>query len=201
MCIRDSIKDQGTKITDFMILEYGQNGSFQGRLDGQIAELIDGFWVMKNTQITPKFASASFEKYLKYKTNIKSKDITDSLSSPSNISIWRLVTFIGFLEELGYSAVDFKMHLYDLIFLPFFMASLVLLASSLTRKLKENDKFTETIIYSLIIIFVIYFVSNLLEALGSTSQLSPIISKALLPLAITFLSILIYQWDRFRKFY
>ena len=81
------------------------------------------------------------------------------------------------------------------------MASLTLLASALVRKLKQNDKFNETIIYSLIIIFIIYFISNLLDALGSTSQLNPIISKASLPLIVTILSILIYQKDNLKKIF
>ncbi len=195
------IKEQGTHIIDFMILEYDSNGSFQGRLDGDNALLKDGFWEMNSIQITPKFGTASFEKYISYKTNIKPEDITDSLSSPTNISIWRLVTFISFLEGLGYSAVDFKMHLYDLIFLPFLLASLVLLASSLVKNLKQNDKFTNIIIYSLLIIFTIYFLSNLLEALGSTSQLNPLISKGALPLIVTFFSILMYQSNNLKKIY
>ncbi|MBS30774.1 MAG: hypothetical protein CMG39_06415 [Candidatus Marinimicrobia bacterium] len=195
------IKQQGTYIFDFMILEYDNNGSFQGRLDGEYAVLNEGYWEMDNTQITPKFGSAKFEQTYTYKTNIKPEDITDSLSSPSNISIWRLVTFINFLEGLGYSAVDFKLHFYDLVFLPFLMASLALLASSLVKNLKQNDKFAKTIIYALIIIFFIYFASNLLNALGSTSQLSPIASKGLMPLIITFLSILIYQSDKLKKLY
>ncbi len=180
------IKEQGRYIIDFMILEYDEKGSFQGRLDGTSAVLNE---------------MAYFEKSLKYQTNIKPEDIADSLSSPTNISIWRLLTFINFLEGLGYSAIDFKMHLYDLIFLPFFMASLALLASALVRKLKQNDRFTETIIYSLVTIFIIYFISNLLDALGSTSQLNPIISKASLPLIVTFFSILIYQKDSLKKIF
>ena len=196
-----NIKEQGKHIIDFMILEYDLSGSFKGRLDGKSAILMDGYWKMSNTQITPKFGSASYQITHDYKTNIKAEDITDSLSSPTNISIWRLVPFIGFLESLGYSAVDFKMHLYDLIFLPFFMGSLVLLASSLIRKLKQNDKFTNTIIYSLILIFIIYFTSNLLEALGATSQISPLISKGSLPLIVSCLSILIYQKDTIVKFF
>ena len=195
------IREQGRYIIDFMILEYDEKGSFQGRLDGNTAVLNNEYWMMENTQITPKFGMAYFEKSLKYQTNIKPEDITDSLSSPTNISIWRLLTFINFLEGLGYSAIDFKMHLYDLIFLPFFMASLALLASALVRKLKQNDKFTEIIIYSLVIIFIIYFISNLLDALGSTSQLNPIISKASLPLIVTFFSILIYQKDNLKKIF
>ena len=195
------IKEQGRYIIDFMILEYDEKGSFQGRLDGTSAVLKNEYWIMEDIQITPRFGSAYFEKSLKYQTNIKPEDITDSLSSPTNISIWRLLTFINFLEGLGYSAIDFKMHLYDLIFLPFFMASLALLASALVRKLKQNDRFTETIIYSLVTIFIIYFISNLLDALGSTSQLNPIISKASLPLIVTFFSILIYQKDSLKKIF
>ena len=81
------------------------------------------------------------------------------------------------------------------------MASLTLLASALVRNLKQNDRFTETAAYSLVIIFIIYFTSNLLDALGSTSQLNPIISKASLPLIVTILSILIYQKDNLKKIF
>ena len=195
------IKEQGTHIIDFMILEYDRSGSFQGRLDGNYAVLKDGLWQMKNTQVTPKFGTASFHSYIEYSTNIKPEDITDSLSSPSNISIWRLLTFINFLEGLGYSAIEFKMHLYDLIFLPFFMGSLALLASSLILKLKQNDKSTKTIVFSLVIIFIIYFLSNLLEALGASSQLNPIASKGLLPLMVVLLAVIIYQIDNVKRMY
>ena len=61
----------------------------------------------ENTQVTSKFGTASFHSYIEYSTNIKPED-TDSLSSTSNISIWRLLTFINFLEGLGYSAIEFK---------------------------------------------------------------------------------------------
>ena len=88
------IKEQGRHIIDFMILEYDGKGSFQGRLDGKTAVLNNEFWMMENIQITPKFGAAYFEETLKYQTNIKPEDIADSLSSPTNISIWRLLTFI-----------------------------------------------------------------------------------------------------------
>ena len=81
------------------------------------------------------------------------------------------------------------------------MASLVFLASAFVRKLKQNDKFSKTIIYSLIVIFVIYFVSNLLEALGSTSQLSPIISEGLLPLIVTIVAFITYKSDSIKKLF
>ena len=194
-----TIKNQGKNLIEFMVLEYDEQGAFQGRLDGQSAELNDGFWLMSDTQISPKYGKSYYKKNLKYQTNIKLEDITDSLSSPSSIPIWRLATFINFLESLGYSAIDFKMHFYNLIFLPLYLASLGLLASSLVVNLKQNDKYALTLTYSFILIFVIYFLSNLLDALGSTGQLHPIITKSTVPIIVIILSTGIYYYSNTNK--
>ena len=48
-----------------MVLEYDDKGAFQGRLDGEFAELINGYWAMSNIQISPKYGETSFEeKYI-----------------------------------------------------------------------------------------------------------------------------------------
>ena len=190
------IKDEGETLSDFMILEYDDNGSFQGRLDGSSAKLISEYWEMKDVQISPRFSDSYFKKDFKYHTNIKIEDISDSLSSPLSISFWRLGKFIEFLEDLGYSAVDFKMHYYNLIFLPLFMASLLVLAASISNTLKQNDKFFITFVISFILIFFIYFISNLFDALGFSSQLNPIIAKGCMPFLVLLLSILIFKYPR-----
>ena len=190
------IKDEGESLSDFMILEYDKNGSFQGRLDGDSAKLNLDYWEMKNVQISPKFSESYFEENFKYHTNIKIEDITDSLSSPLSISFWRLGRFIEFLEDLGYSAVDFKLHYYNLIFLPLFMSSMLILSASIVNTLKQNDKFLATFIISLIFIFFVYFISNLFDALGSSSQLSPLIAKGCIPVIVILLSILIFRYPR-----
>ncbi len=190
------IKDEGETLSNIMILEYDKNGAFQGRLDSDIAKLNQGYWEMKNVQISPKFSDSYFEEIFHYHTNIKLEDITDSLSSPMSISFWRLGKFIEFLEDLGYSAVDFKLHYYNLAFLPFLMASLLVLSASLVYKLKQNDKFFITFIISFILIFFVYFISNLLDALGSSSQINPLIAKAIMPIIVLLLSILIFKYPK-----
>ena len=69
------IKDEGETLSDFMILEYDDNGSFQGRLDGSSAKLISEYWEMKDVQISPKFSDSYFKESFKYHTNIKIEDI------------------------------------------------------------------------------------------------------------------------------
>ena len=192
-------ENQGKILYNFMLMEYDSSGIFRGRIDGNKAELRDGYWEMFEVQISPRYGETSFLNNLKYFTNIKSEDIADSLSSPSSISIWRLMTFISFLEELGYSAVDFKMHLYGLISLPFFISSLVFLAFSLVQGLKQNDKISKTIINSLIIIFFLYFISNLLNALGSTEQIHPFIANFSMPIITLLVATIFFQYSELKR--
>ncbi len=160
-----STEQEGKILNSFMLLEYDKKGAFNGRIDGKKAELNEGYWNMFDIQITPKYGETIYKNFLNYNTNIKPEDISDSLSSPSSISIWRLLTFISFLEELGYSAVDFKMYLYSLISLPFFISALVLLAFCLVQGIKQNDKFSKIIISSLIIIFFFIFYIKLAKCI------------------------------------
>ena len=194
-----STEQEGKILNSFMLLEYDKKGAFNGRIDGKKAELNEGYWNMFDIQITPKYGETIYKNFLNYNTNIKPEDISDSLSSPSSISIWRLLTFISFLEELGYSAVDFKMYLYSLISLPFFISALVLLAFCLVQGIKQNDKFSKIIISSLIIIFFLYFISNLLNALGSTSQIHPVVANFSMPLITFALAMFIYQYWEFKR--
>ena len=192
-------ENRGETLHNFMLLEYDKKGAFNGRIDGKKAELNEGYWEMSKIQITPKYGESRFQDSLKYDTNIKSEDISDGLSSPSSISIWRLMTFIYFLEELGYSAVDFKMHLYELISLPFYISSLVFLAFSLVQGIKQNDRFSKVIISSLMIIFFLYFVDNLLGALGSTSQIHPIIANFSMPLITFSIAAILMQYSELKR--
>tara|TARA_Y100000591_G_C21830951_1_gene699570 strand:- start:696 stop:1805 length:1110 start_codon:yes stop_codon:yes gene_type:complete len=193
------ISDNGTMLINFMLLEYDEKGTYQGRLDGKKALLQNGSWLMDDVQISPKYSQASFKSKHAYTTNIKSTDITNSLSSPAGISIWKMGTFINFLEDLGYSAREFKLHYYNLIILPFFLSFLTILASSLVLDLKQNSKLMNTIIAAFILIFVIYFLSNLLDALGSSSQISPFIAKITTPIFVLIVSIIFFNYSYLKR--
>ena len=193
------VSNSGTTLLNFMLLEYDEKGTYQGRLDGKKAYLKDGFWTMKEVQISPKYDQASFNDKFRYSTNIKSSDITNSLSSPDSISIWKMGKFINFLEDLGYSARDFKLYYYNLIILPFFLSFLTILASSLVNDLKQNSKLTKTILTAFILIFIIYFISNLLDALSSTSQISPLVAKISTPIFVLIVSLLFFNYSYLKR--
>ncbi len=193
------ISNNGSTLLNFMLLEYDDKGTFQGRLDGKKAVLENGFWKMDDVQISPKYNQASFNIKYTYETNIKPSDITNSLSSPDSISIWKMRKFINFLEDLGYSAREFKLYYYNLIIMPFFLIFLTILASSLVLDLKQNSKITKIIILAFILIFVIYFFSNLLDALGSSSQVSPFIAKITTPVLVLLFSFFFFNYSYLKR--
>tara|TARA_Y100000591_G_scaffold329176_1_gene357232 strand:+ start:1127 stop:2233 length:1107 start_codon:yes stop_codon:yes gene_type:complete len=193
------ISNNGSILHNFMLLEYDEKGAFQGRLDGKKAYLENGFWAMSDVQISPKYSQASFSDKYKYETNIKSSDITNSLSSPNSISIWKMGRFINFLEDLGYSARDFKLYYYNLIILPFFLSFLTMLASSLVTDLKQNSKISRTVITAFVLIFIVYFLSNLLDALGSSSQISPFLAKIITPIFVMSISLSFFNYSYLKR--
>ena len=186
-----TIEEEGRILNNFMILEYNQKGSFTGRLNGKKAKLENGYWILYDVTEYPRYSNSNFHDQLFYKTTIKFQDISNSLISPENISIYQLHEFIKLIEKLGYSAIDHKLQYYGLILLPFLMISLVFLASSLTVRLNHNDKIIGLLIMSVCTIFIYYFLSNLFNALSMSSQLNPLISKISVPFLLLVLALLI----------
>ena len=183
-----TIEKEGEVLNNFMILEYNQKGSYTGRLDGEKAELENGHWKLINVTEYPRYSDPKFHKELFYKTTIKSQDVSNSLVSPENISIYQLPGFINLIEKLGYSAIDHKLEYYSLILLPFLILSLIFMANALTIRLNHNDKILGLLIISICVIFLYYFVTNLFDALALSSQLDPLASKILVPFVLLLIS-------------
>ncbi len=187
-----NIEKEGEVLNDFMIFEYNQKGSFTGRIQGDKAILKDGFWVLFNATEYPRYSVSKFHDNLNYETTIKFQDISNSLISPENISIYQLNEFIKLIEKLGYSALDHKLEYYNLLLLPLLVLSLVFLANSLTFQLNHNDRIFRLLIISICTIFVYYFISNLFIALSLSSQISPLTAKFSVPILLALFSYLFF---------
>ncbi len=185
-----TIEKEGEILNNFMILEYNQKGSYTGRLNGKKAKLEKGYWVLYDVTEYPRYSESKFSSELIYKTTIKYQDISNSLISPENISIYQLNEFIKLIEKLGYSAIDHKLEYYNLVLLPLLVLSLVFLANSLTLRMKHNDKIINLLIISICTIFIYYFFSNLFNALSLSSQINPFLAKIIVPILLSFLTLL-----------
>jgi len=194
-----SIKDDGATLIDFMLLEYSKNDEFQGRIDGKMAKLIDKNWLMKNLLFTKKDMEPIFYESFEYSAHINKEDIKNSLSAPEMMSYLQLGSFIYILEKLGYSANDYKIYFYNILLMPIVVIGFVLLASSIIVGIKQNDKFTKTLIISFLMIFIYYFFTNLMNTLGSNSKISPFLSTITTPILLFSISIALNKYKNLKR--
>ena len=183
------IKDEGSTLIDFMLLEYSDSNELLGRIDGEVAKLQNKKWIMQNLLLTNKNKDPIFFPSYEYDAFISKEDIENSLSAPEMMSFLQLKNFIYILEKLGYSANDYKVYYYNILLMPVIIVGFVLLANSLVIGLKQNDKFFKIIIMSFLMIFAYYFIVNLMNALGSNSKLPPLFSSLITPLLLFAISI------------
>ena len=183
-----NIKDDGSTLIDFMLLEYSNENELRGRIDGKIATLKEKKWLLTDSLLTKKNKEPLFHSYYEYNAFINKEDIKNSLSAPEMMSYLQLGTFIYILEKLGYSANDYKIYYYNILLTPIVIIGFVLLANSIVNGVKQNDKFAKIIITSFLMIFFYYFFSNLMNALGSNSKLPPFLSTTVTPFMLFLMS-------------
>jgi len=186
-----SIEDEGATLIDFMLLEYGQDDELKGRIDGKVAKLGKEKWLMNKLLLTKQNEVPVYHDYYEYNAYIDKEDIKNSLSAPEMMSFIQLGSFIYILEKLGYSANDYKIYFYNILLMPFVVISFVFLANSIITDIKQNDKFTKIVIASFILVFIYYFVSNLMNTLGSNAKIPPLLSTLITPILLFFISIVI----------
>jgi lipopolysaccharide export system permease protein len=194
-----SIEDDGTTLIDFMLLEYNLENELSGRIDGEVAKLGDDKWSMNNLLLTRQGENPIYHKYYEYRAFISKEDIKNSLSAPEMMSFLQLGSFIYILEKLGYSANDHKIYFYNILLMPLIIIGFVLLANSIVIDLKQNDKFTRVIATSFLLIFFYYFISNLMNTLGSNSKFSPFLSTLITPCLLIALSIIVNKYKTLNK--
>ncbi|MDA9591497.1 LptF/LptG family permease [Pelagibacteraceae bacterium] len=189
-----NIEDDGSKLINFMLLEYDSENELRGRIDGKKAKLIDKKWLMNEILFTKKDSEPKYYEYLEYSATINKDDIKNSLSAPEMMSFLQLGSFIYILEKLGYSANDYKIYFYNILFMPIVIIGFVLLANAIVIDVKQNDKFTQIILFSFLLIFIYYFFSNLMNTLGANSKINPLLSSLITPTLLFIISIGLYRY-------
>ena len=115
------------------------------------------------------------------------------------MSFLQLGSFIYILEKLGYSANDYKVYFYNILLMPLIIIGFVLLANSIVIDIKQNDKFARIIVTSFLLIFIYYFISNLMNTLGSNSKFSPFLSSLITPCLLITLSFIVSRYKTLKK--
>lgn len=193
------VSSRDMEMYDFIIFLYDLQGRFTGRIDAAKARLENGYWHLYDAWLTGPDRPASHEREYTVRTELTVAKIQESFAAPESVAVWDLPRFIRVLERAGFSAVRHRIYFNTLIADPVLMCAMVLFAA--TFSLGHNPRrggSTLVAAGALATVVVLYFLSDVVRALGTSANI-PVVLAAWTPAGASTLigmSMLLYAEER-----
>lgn len=165
------------------------DGSYKTRIDASSAVLQKGYWELHDAVIWDDKEGA-FKSFptMKISTPLTIEKIQNNNSSPETISFWSLPKFIDILNKSGLSSLSYRLYWHGQIAKLGMMVAMILLAATFGIRPVRHGRTTLYIAYGIGSGFALYFLNDVVYALGLGNQV-PILLAAWAPtIIITFLS-------------
>ncbi|MBI3708086.1 MAG: LPS export ABC transporter permease LptG [Proteobacteria bacterium] len=174
------------ELYDVIIFNFEGQDHFAARVDAAVARLEPGHWRLTDAWITSPDRPARFEKEYLLPTEMTIERIQDSFASPDSISFWELPAFIRILETAGFSALRHRLHWHQLLAGPLLLFAMVLIAATFSLRPPRRGGASYQVVAGIGAGFLLYFVSNLVLALGQSATI-PVALAAWTPASVSTL--------------
>lgn len=169
-----------------MIIRFTDGDKFIERIDAARARLENGHWKLREAVVTPASGRSTRVERVAIETRLTLQNIKDSLAAPESMSFWELPGFIQILESAGFSAIRHRLYFHALLASPLLLIAMVLIAATFSMRLTRSGGTLKWAASGLFFGFLLYFVSDLVFALGLSSRI-PDILAAWTPATVTML--------------
>ena len=184
-----SVKHNTLTLKNVMVLMYGPNDRFDGRIDSAKAELRKQAWRIENAWIAVRGEPPVRKAVHTIPTTLTLASIQESFSSPRSISFWDLPRFIGSLDSLGFSALAHRLHWHSLLAEPMLYCAMILIAAVSSLRHNRRTGVLLAIAGGVGAGFALFFVSDLVLALAHSTGVPPVLAAWAPALATAFLGI------------
>ncbi len=183
------VANQGEQLEEVMVILYGANDKFLGRIDAHDARLQTGQWEMRDAWVGDDKGSTPLH-YDTYNlpTTLTASQIQQAFTSPDALSFWNLQDYIRTAQAAGFSAVRYELYFYNLLAMPALFAAMVFMAASFSLRLSRQrvGGIGRVVLFSALAGFGVYFFNDLTTTLGNDNIL-PAILAATAPAATAIL--------------
>lgn len=159
------------KLNNVMALFFDSSDAFVRRIDAEGATLKDGNWLLRDVVVNVPGTASEVAKSVTLPTKLTPKDIEDSFSSPDTMGFWSLPSYISTLEATGFDSTRLRIHFQGLLAQPFLYAAMILLAATVALRPQRQGGTFLYIAGGVLIGFVVFFMTNFLQAMGSSHQI------------------------------
>lgn len=166
------IRQKEWTLEDVMLLKFDAQDNFMQRMDAKQARLEPGRWVLEDIIVhTPDQPKPSPLAEETLPTTLTIQEIEDSFASMDTMSFWSLPLYIDTLEATGFDATHLRVYYQSLWAQPLFFAAMVLLAATVSLRPPRQRGTFMLVALGVFIGLVVFFMSNFLQALGTSQQI------------------------------
>ena len=159
---------------------------YTSRMEAKSARLEDGDWIIDDGERWETSDQPEPVSEMRLPTKFTTERIEESLASPDTMSFWALPGFINLLEQSGFSAQRHRLQFNILLARPFLFSAMVLVAATFSLRMQRRGGATLMILGGVAAGFLLYFVSNIVFALGLSAKL-PVLLAAWTPTGISLI--------------
>lgn len=181
-------KNDILQFKDLSIFRTSLNDHFEQRIDAKRGELRNERFYLSDVWVLLPDEMPTHLDNLDLSTKMTKETIENSFSSPETLSFWKIPAFINFFEKTGFSSLKHRLYWYSLLFSPFFLLSMVLIAAAFSLKITQRQGgILVRIVLALSAGFGLFFFSKLAYALGASASV-PLALSTITPSLIAICS-------------
>jgi lipopolysaccharide export system permease protein len=182
----DRLSPQGLVLDGAHLFFFNSLLQFTSRIDAKRATLAEHVWLIEDgDRWLPDRPAEPFTE-LQLPTQLTPGKIEESLASPDTMSFWELPGFISLLEQSGFSAQRHRLYFDILLARPFLFCAMVLVAATFSLRMHRRGGATLLIIGGVVTGFLLYFLSDVVFALGLSDKL-PVTFAAWTPTGVSMI--------------
>ena len=172
----DTVLEDGLLLDGVVVIHFSSDGAIILRQDAATAKLEDGYWLLKDVQETRPGEVVSRKAEVKMPTNLKADFVRQRLSTPETVAFYDLSKKIEAAKSFGLSTKALETQFHSLLSLPLLLVAMTLISATVTLRFSRFAQPSAVILGGILSGFVLYVVTVLVKAFGSSGVVPPFIA-------------------------
>lgn len=192
-----SIQDDGATLINVAVIHFNPQGMIVSRQDAKSAKLEDGYWLLKDVTETRNGQLPRRVDTAQLRTNLKPEFVQEALTKADSIQFFDLLRKIEIAKSFGFSTSGMETQFHSMLSLPLLLVAMTLIAASVSLKFSRFNQSRSVILGGILSGFVLYVVTVLVKAFGSSGVVPPFVA-AWLPVVVAMAlgsTILLHEED------
>lgn len=173
----------GTRLSGATFFLFDKDQRIRERLEAETAVLGDGVWELTNVKRIRGQQPVELMDATTVPTALKPEFVGESLSSPDTVPFFELRGKIATAKSFGLPATSYQMQFHRLVALPALLAAMTLIAAMVSLKFVRFGQSLTVILGGILAGFVLYVVSELIQAFANAGTIPPVVA-AWLPVLV-----------------